>query len=137
MVIRSLIQRYNGQGKGVGEGVRASAHMHNVRDGSSIEIATVLARNAKLSIFDEPEAGIDLWSFSKLVETFQELQKSHHGTLLIISHQERILSIADEIVVIADGVVREAGPREEVLPHLMRGESMGCMCPLGKEVRRA
>ena len=60
-----------------------------------------------------------------------------HGTLLIISHQERILSIADEIVVIADGVVREAGPREEVLPHLMRGESMGCMCPLGKEVRRA
>lgn len=102
-----------------------------------IEIATVLARNAKLSIFDEPEAGIDLWSFSKLVETFQELQKSHHGTLLIISHQERILSIADEIVVIADGVVREAGPREEVLPHLMRGESMGCMCPLGKEVRRA
>ena len=102
-----------------------------------IEIATVLARNAKLSIFDEPEAGIDLWSFSKLVETFQELQKSHHGTLLIISHQERILSIADEIVVIADGVVREARPREEVLPHLMRGESMGCMCPLGKEVRRA
>ena len=102
-----------------------------------IEIATVLARNAKLSIFDEPEAGIDLWSFSKLVETFQELQKSHHGTLLIISHQERILSIADEIVVIADGVVREAGPREEVMPHVMRGESMGCMCPLGKEVRRA
>ena len=102
-----------------------------------IEIATVLARGAKLSIFDEPEAGIDLWSFSKLVETFQELQKSHQGTLLIISHQERILSIADEIVVIADGVVREAGPREEVMPHLMMGESMGCMCPLGKEVRRA
>ena len=102
-----------------------------------LEIATVLAKPHKVSIFDEPEAGIDLWSFSKLVETFQELQKSHHGTLLIISHQERILSIADEIVVIADGVVREAGPREEVLPHLMRGESMGCMCPLGKEVRRA
>ena len=102
-----------------------------------IEIATVLARGAKLSIFDEPEAGIDLWSFSKLVETFQELQKSHQGTLLIISHQERILSIADEIVVIADGVVREAGPREKVMPHLMMGESMGCMCPLGKEVRRA
>ena len=96
-----------------------------------IEIATVLARGAKLSIFDEPEAGIDLWSFSKLVETFQELQKSHQGTLLIISHQERILSIADEIVVIADGVVREAGPREKVMPHLMMGESMGCMCPLG------
>ena len=84
-----------------------------------IEIATVLARGAKLSIFDEPEAGIDLWSFSKLVETFQELQKSHQGTLLIISHQERILSIADEIVVIADGYVRGAGPREEILPTLL------------------
>ena len=102
-----------------------------------IEIATILARSSQLMIFDEPEAGIDLWSFSKLVETFQELQKSHQGTLLIISHQERILSIADEIVVIADGVVREAGPREKVMPHLMMGESMGCMCPLGKEVRRA
>ena len=89
------------------------------------------------SLVDFHQRLTSLWSFSKLVETFQELQKSHHGTLLIISHQERILSIADEIVVIADGVVREAGPREEVLPHLMRGESMGCMCPLGKEVRRA
>ena len=68
-----------------------------------IEIASVLARKAKLSVFDEPEAGIDLWSFARLVETFQKLQKQQNGTLLIISHQERILEIADEIIVVAKG----------------------------------
>lgn len=97
-----------------------------------IEIASVLARNAELSIFDEPEAGIDLWSFSKLVETFQHLKTEQKGTLLIISHQERILEIADEIVVIAKGVIRQAGSKDEVLPELLRGEHMN-MCPLGKE----
>lgn len=97
-----------------------------------IEIATVLARRAKLSIFDEPEAGIDLWSFSKLVETFQDLRNQKSGTLLVISHQERILSIADEIIVIADGKVRCAGPREEVLPTLLSDER-AARCPLGKE----
>lgn len=97
-----------------------------------IEIATVLARRAKLSIFDEPEAGIDLWSFSKLVETFQDLRNQKSGTLLVISHQERILSIADEIIVIADGKVRCAGPREEVLPILLSDER-AARCPLGKE----
>ena len=81
-----------------------------------IEIATVLARDAKLSVFDEPEAGIDLWSFSKLVEAFKEIQKEKRGTLLIISHQERILEIADEIIVVAKGTVRMAGTREEILP---------------------
>lgn len=96
-----------------------------------IEIATVLARNAKLSIFDEPEAGIDLWSFTRLVETFQELQQEQKGTLLVISHQERILSIADEIVIIADGKVKKAGPREEVLPELLSQPRMAC-CPQGK-----
>jgi len=96
-----------------------------------IEIATVLARNAKLSIFDEPEAGIDLWSFTRLVETFQELQNEQKGTLLVISHQERILSIADEIVVIADGVVEKAGPRDEILPQLLAQPHMAC-CPQGK-----
>lgn len=96
-----------------------------------IEIASVLARNAKLSIFDEPEAGIDLWSFTRLVETFQELQREQHGTLLVISHQERILSIADEIVVIADGVVEKAGSREEILPQLLAQPHMAC-CPQGK-----
>ena len=97
-----------------------------------IEIASVLARKAKLSIFDEPEAGIDLWSFSKLVETFEDLRKQQSGTLLVISHQERILSIADQIVVIADGKVRSAGPREEILPSLLRDE-MFKFCPMGKE----
>ncbi len=97
-----------------------------------VEIATVLARRAKLSVFDEPEAGIDLWSFSKLVETFQELHRSQNGTLLIISHQERILSIADEIIVIADGTVRASGPRAEILPVLLQGE-WAARCPWGKE----
>ena len=97
-----------------------------------IEIATVLARRARLSIFDEPEAGIDLWSFSRLVETFQDLRAQGTGTLMVISHQERILSIADEIIVIADGRVRSAGPREEVLPTLLSNER-AARCPLGKE----
>ena len=100
-----------------------------------IEIASVLARNAKLSIFDEPEAGIDLWSFARLVETFQELRSQCAGTLLIISHQERILTIADEIVVIADGRVRTAGPRREVLPMLLADEKQA-RCPLGREEAR-
>lgn len=96
-----------------------------------IEIATVLARKAKLSVFDEPEAGIDLWSFSRLVETFEEIRDKTEGTLVVISHQERILSIADEIIVIADGKVRTAGPREDILPALLKGEYT-CRCPQRK-----
>ena len=99
-----------------------------------IEIATVLARKAKLSIFDEPEAGIDLWSFTRLVETFEELRQEDSGTLLVISHQERILSIADEIVVIADGRVKRSGPREVILPTLLSEErTIRCPHPQGKE----
>lgn len=97
-----------------------------------IEIASVLARQARLSIFDEPEAGIDLWSFARLVETFEELRRQKRGTLLIISHQERILNIADDIVVIADGKVRQAGPKAEVWPSLF-AEERASRCPLGKE----
>lgn len=93
-----------------------------------IEIATVLARGAKLSVFDEPEAGIDLWSFSRLVETFEEIRSKTEGTLVVISHQERILSIADEIIVVANGRVRTAGAREEILPALLKGEYT-CSCP--------
>lgn len=100
-----------------------------------IEIASVLARNARLSIFDEPEAGIDLWSFARLVETFEELRQKGTGTLLVISHQERILSIADDIVVIAGGTVRQYGPREQVLPTLLAGEK-AVRCPLEKEDAR-
>lgn len=98
-----------------------------------IEIATVLARRAQLSIFDEPEAGIDLWSFTRLVETFRDLKEKHHGTLMVISHQERILEIADEIVVIANGAVRTTGARRDVLPGLLAGEKAE-RCPLGKEM---
>lgn len=97
-----------------------------------VEIASVLARRAPLCIFDEPEAGIDLWSFARLVETFQDLRASRQSTLLVISHQERILSIADEIVVIADGCVRQAGPASLILPMLLADESTP-RCPLGKE----
>ena len=94
-----------------------------------IEIATVLARNARLSVFDEPEAGIDLWSFTRLVETFEEIRSGSEGKLVVISHQERILSIADKIIVVADGRVRTAGAREDILPSLLKGECAACDCP--------
>lgn len=97
-----------------------------------VEIASVLARKASLCIFDEPEAGIDLWSFARLVETFQDLRATRQSTLLVISHQERILSIADEIIVVAEGRVRQAGPRALILPMLLADESTP-RCPLGKE----
>lgn len=97
-----------------------------------IEIASVLARRAQLSIFDEPEAGIDLWSFTKLVETFNDLRQKQKGTLLVISHQERILEIADEIVVVANGYVRDAGDRKVILPALLADER-AARCPWGKE----
>lgn len=93
-----------------------------------IEIATVLARNAKLSVFDEPEAGIDLWSFSRLVQTFEEIRAKADGELVVISHQERILSIADDIIVIANGKIRISGTKDEVLPKLISGEYT-CSCP--------
>lgn len=99
-----------------------------------IEIASVLAHGGKFIIFDEPEAGIDLWSFTRLVDTFREMQNDAH-TLLIISHQERILSIADEIVVVANGKIRTMGRREEILPTLLENERTA-RCPLGKEERR-
>lgn len=97
-----------------------------------IEIATVLARkNARLLVFDEPEAGIDLWSFTSLIEVFRSLREERDRALLVISHQERILEIADEIVVIAGGQVRAAGPREEILPTLLAGEKAPG-CPIQK-----
>ena len=86
-----------------------------------IEIATVLARGTALSVFDEPEAGIDLWSFQSLISVFEKMHARMGGSILIISHQERILSIADKIVVIANGRVEREGTREEVLPNLLAG----------------
>lgn len=84
-----------------------------------IEIATVLARGTKLSVFDEPEAGIDLWSFQNLIAVFERMRETTKGSILIISHQERILNIADEIVVIADGKISAQGPKDEILPKLL------------------
>lgn len=88
-----------------------------------IEIATILARSTKLSVFDEPEAGIDLWSFSSLIKVFEKMYEKTQGSILIISHQERILNIADKIVVIADGKIQKVGAKEEVLPRLLNAES--------------
>ena len=84
-----------------------------------IEIATVLARNAKLVLFDEPEAGIDLWSFNNLIRIFEKMQKTEQNrTIIVISHQERILNIADEIIVLADGRVLKKGSKDEILPEI-------------------
>ena len=84
-----------------------------------IEIAMVLARGTKLSIFDEPEAGIDLWSFQNLIRVFEKMYEQTRGSILIISHQERILNIADKIVVIKDGRIDKVGPRADILPALL------------------
>ncbi len=95
-----------------------------------IEIATVMARNTPLTIFDEPEAGIDLWSFQNLIQVFEKLHQQNHGTILIISHQERILNIADEIIMIADGQLRDRGPRETMLSKIFGDIDVpeGCGC---------
>ena len=98
-----------------------------------IEIAMIIARGTKLSIFDEPEAGIDLWSFNNLIQVFENMYKKINGSILIISHQERILNIADRIIVIADGEVSTAGSREEVLPKLL-GSSEACSTLMEKLV---
>lgn len=88
-----------------------------------IEIATVMARASKLSVFDEPEAGIDLWSFNNLIDVFERLYQEQKRSIMIISHQERILNIADEIVVIANGTIQAIGKKDEILPELLSGTS--------------
>ena len=98
-------------------------------EGKRIEIASILARNSRLIIFDEPEAGIDLWSFQNLIQVFEKMRSAiHDSSILIISHQERILDIADEIVVIADGAIREQGPKEKILPGLLGTASAVDVC---------
>ena len=92
-----------------------------------IEIATVLAKSHKLCIFDEPEAGIDLWSFSMLIQQFERIHEKKDQMLILISHQERIIRMADRIMVIDDGRIKNIGPREEVLPSLLR-EEPSCTC---------
>ena len=91
-----------------------------------IEIASILARNADLMIFDEPEAGIDLWSFAKLTETFRAIHQKREATLIVISHQERIIDLADEIVMISGGKVARHGPKAEIMPHILA--DTGGMC---------
>ncbi|MBQ8397583.1 MAG: ATP-binding cassette domain-containing protein [Clostridia bacterium] len=93
-----------------------------------IEIAMIIARGTKLSVFDEPEAGIDLWSFGNLITVFEKLHETVNGSILIISHQERILNIADKIVVIAGGQLKAIGTRDEILPELLGGSNPGCAC---------
>lgn len=93
-----------------------------------IEIATVLARSTKLSVFDEPEAGIDLWSFQNLIQVFERMRETTNGSILIISHQERILNIADEIVVIAGGQIIKQGTKEEVMPQIVGTSSAVDTC---------
>ena len=92
-----------------------------------IEIATLLARGSELMIFDEPEAGIDLWSFSMLIKRFEEIHKEKKECLILISHQERIIQMADKIMVIEDGQVKEYGTKEDVLPTLFQ-QKTGRMC---------
>lgn len=100
-----------------------------------IEIASVLARDAKLSVFDEPEAGIDLWSFQNLIQVFERMQKKNKkGSIVVISHQERILNIADEIIVVADGRIAQRGTKEEILPGLL-GTSAAVQQCTGREER--
>lgn len=122
-------------------GLCADDYIHREVDASlsggelkRIEIATILARKAGLMIFDEPEAGIDLWSFAKLTETFERIHKQGDTTLLIISHQERIIQLADEIAVIENGRVSHLGARDEVFPKIMARTIPGCGYMKGGEV---
>ena len=93
-----------------------------------IEIAMIMARGTKLSVFDEPEAGIDLWSFNNLIRVFEKMHDKTNGSIIIISHQEKILDIADKIVVIANGEIKNYGRKDEILPDLLHRETgFGCV----------
>ena len=91
-----------------------------------IEIATVMARKLKLAVYDEPEAGIDLWSFSMLVSSFRDISRSHKETVILISHQEKIIDLADEIIVVSNGEIIEKGEKEKVFPKLLDESSEIC-----------
>jgi len=102
-----------------------------------IEIATVMARKLKLAVFDEPEAGIDLWSFQRLSETFKNMHQKYDTTIILISHQERILSLADQIIVLAEGRIKEVTSKEKIMADIS-ADSSDCMCgdDCGKGVNR-
>ena len=97
-----------------------------------IEIATVLARGTKISLFDEPEAGIDLWSFNSLIKVFEKMHDNLGGSIIIISHQERILNIADKVIVVSAGKIKIQGKKDEVLPGLLGSTDMGCRVRIEK-----
>ena len=101
-----------------------------------IEIATILARNSKFMIFDEPEAGIDLWSFARLTETFEQIHAKHSATMVIISHQERIIRLADEIIVVAGGQIAHRGTTEEIFPLILADTLGSCPVMTRKEADR-
>lgn len=90
-----------------------------------IEIAMIMARKSPISIFDEPEAGIDLWSFQNLIRVFEKMYQEINGSILIISHQERILNIADKIILLADGQIKKIGTKDEIMPELL-GSGQPC-----------
>ena len=140
ITVKELISIASGKNISVSEacaylsevGLCAKDYVNREVDGSlsggelkRIEIAMINARGTKLSVFDEPEAGIDLWSFNNLIEVFRKMYERTKGTIMIISHQERILDIADKIIVIADGRVAAYGAKNEILPELL-GAQMGC-----------
>lgn len=134
LTVKDLITLASGQDIGVPEacnylsevGLCAKDYIDRELDGSlsggelkRIEIAMLMARGTKLSIFDEPEAGIDLWSFGNLIQVFEHLHEKINGSIIIISHQERIMNIADRIIVLAEGQVIDDGTRDDVLPGLL------------------
>ena len=91
-----------------------------------IEIATILARKSGLMIFDEPEAGIDLWSFARLTETFRDIHDRRNATLIVISHQERIIDLADEIIMVSGGQIVKQGPKDQIFPEILANTISGC-----------
>ena len=149
ITVRDLIQLANGRETTVAEaceylsevGLCARDYVNREVNASlsggelkRIEIATVLARAAAFSVFDEPEAGIDLWSFQNLIRVFEQMAEKIQGSILIISHQERILNIADRIIVLAGGHVSDDGTPAEVMPRLASGAPMGACRTLERKV---
>ena len=148
LTVKDLITLASGQNIGVPEacnylsevGLCAKDYIDREVDASlsggevkRIEIATILARRGSLMIFDEPEAGIDLWSFARLTETFEQIHSQGSATMIIISHQERIISLADEVIVVGDGTLRHRGTPKEILPRILTDTLGGCPV-LNKEV---
>lgn len=148
LTVRDLITLAAGKNLNVGEvceylsevGLCARDYVEREVNGSlsggelkRIEIAMIIARGTKLSVFDEPEAGIDLWSFNNLINVFEKMHENINGSIVIISHQERILNIADKIVVIAGGRIERIGTKEEIMPGMMHA-SETCSVLEGKVV---